>query len=544
MKWQYQNTTLPQSFEELSTILLKNRAITDVDTFFNRPHPSTLGYENCGISKEEVVKAHARFAQAKEKKETVVIFGDYDADGITATAIVWLALREYGILAQPFIPLRDKHGYGLSVQALEEVLTTFSPDLIVTVDNGIVAHTAAEFLESKGVDLILTDHHQAEERIPPATAVVHTTDLCGATVGWMLVHTLVSEAFANSLLDLAGIATIADQVPLLGANRAFAFYGIKEIQKTNRRGITSLLQSARVKRADVDSGTVGYVLAPRINAMGRLAHGLDALRLLCSQSPKQIASLTHTLTDTNSQRQELTKDLFQEALEQAKIQQDEHVIVVYSASFHEGVIGLIAGRLVEYFSKPAIVLSISDATAKASVRSVPGIHITNFLRKFKGEMTSLGGHPMAAGFGVEKEHMVSLIDHLQTEARSTIDATLLEQSLTVEARIPQELISLEMLNTLEKFAPFGSANEYPVFALHDVPVVSARAMGKDMNHLLLSVGVGENEPPLKIVGWRKASLLKTMQVGQSITIAGYFEKNVWKEKVSLQFILTDIQKEA
>ena len=544
MKWQYQNTTLPQSFEELSTILLKNRAITDVDTFFNPPHPSTLGYENCGISKEEVVKAHARFAQAKEKKETVVIFGDYDADGITATAIVWLALREYGILAQPFIPLRDKHGYGLSVQALEEVLTTFSPDLIVTVDNGIVAHTAAEFLESKGVDLILTDHHQAEERIPPATAVVHTTDLCGATVGWMLVHTLVSEAFANSLLDLAGIATIADQVPLLGANRAFAFYGIKEIQKTNRRGITSLLQSARVKRADVDSGTVGYVLAPRINAMGRLAHGLDALRLLCSQSPKQIASLTHTLTDTNSQRQELTKDLFQEALEQAKIQQDEHVIVVYSASFHEGVIGLIAGRLVEYFSKPAIVLSISDATAKASVRSVPGIHITNFLRKFKGEMTSLGGHPMAAGFGVEKEHMVSLIDHLQTEARSTIDATLLEQSLTVEARIPQELISLEMLNTLEKFAPFGSANEYPVFALHDVQVVSARAMGKDMNHLLLSVGVGENEPPLKIVGWRKASLLKTMQVGQSITIAGYFEKNVWKEKVSLQFILTDIQKEA
>lgn len=544
MKWQYQNTTLPQSFEELSTILLKNRAITDVDTFFNPPHPSTLGYENCGISKEEVVKAHARFAQAKEKKETVVIFGDYDADGITATAIVWLALREYGILAQPFIPLRDKHGYGLSVQALEEVLTTFSPDLIVTVDNGIVAHTAAEFLESKGVDLILTDHHQAEERIPPATAVVHTTDLCGATVGWMLVHTLVSEAFANSLLDLAGIATIADQVPLLGANRAFAFYGIKEIQKTNRRGITSLLQSARVKRADVDSGTVGYVLAPRINAMGRLAHGLDALRLLCSQSPKQIASLTHTLTDTNSQRQELTKDLFQEALEQAKIQQDEHVIVVYSASFHEGVIGLIAGRLVEYFSKPAIVLSISDTTAKASVRSVPGIHITNFLRKFKGEMTSLGGHPMAAGFGVEKEHMVSLIDHLQTEARSTIDATLLEQSLTVEARIPQELISLEMLNTLEKFAPFGSANEYPVFALHDVQVVSARAMGKDMNHLLLSVGVGENEPPLKIVGWRKASLLKTMQVGQSITIAGYFEKNVWKEKVSLQFILTDIQKEA
>ena len=447
-------------------------------------------------------------------------------------------------MAQPFIPLRDKHGYGLSVQALEEVLTTFSPDLIVTVDNGIVAHTAAEFLESKGVDLILTDHHQAEERIPPATAVVHTTDLCGATVGWMLVHTLVSEAFANSLLDLAGIATIADQVPLLGANRAFAFYGIKEIQKTNRRGITSLLQSARVKRADVDSGTVGYVLAPRINAMGRLAHGLDALRLLCSQSPKQIASLTHTLTDTNSQRQELTKDLFQEALEQAKIQQDEHVIVVYSASFHEGVIGLIAGRLVEYFSKPAIVLSISDTTAKASVRSVPGIHITNFLRKFKGEMTSLGGHPMAAGFGVEKEHMVSLIDHLQTEARSTIDATLLEQSLTVEARIPQELISLEMLNTLEKFAPFGSANEYPVFALHDVQVVSARAMGKDMNHLLLSVGVGENEPPLKIVGWRKASLLKTMQVGQSITIAGYFEKNVWKEKVSLQFILTDIQKEA
>ncbi|PIR63504.1 MAG: single-stranded-DNA-specific exonuclease RecJ [Candidatus Pacebacteria bacterium CG_4_9_14_3_um_filter_40_12] len=539
MKWQYLSDKHPKTLEDLKSLLLKNRSIKDEKSFFNPTHPLELSLKECGLDAKQLTIAHKRLVVAKSKKEKVVIFGDYDADGITAAATVWLALKEFGLVAQPFIPLRDKHGYGLSVAALEEVIETHNPDLIITVDNGIVAHEAATFLKEKSIDLILTDHHQPEDTLPVAIAVVHSTELCGASVAWMLVRDLLSKEAAGQLLDLVGIATIADQVPLFDANRAFAYHGINALQVTPRRGIKSLLAAATVDQKQLDSTTIGFVLAPRINAMGRLAHGMDALRLLCSQNPQQVAQLTQVLTSTNTERQELTRDLYELALTQAKQQEEEHILVVHSPEFHEGIIGLIAGRLVEKFSKPAIVLSVSEATAKASVRSIPGVHVTNYLRTFKKSMTSLGGHPMAAGFGVETVKMEQLISEIQSEALTAISAEMLESPLTIESQLPVDLVSLELVDVLSSFAPFGSGNDYPIFSLKDVSVLSAKTMGKDNAHLMMTVQLAEDMQPLKIIGWRKARLVSELEIGAKITVVGVIEKNIWRDRVSLQMVLTD-----
>lgn len=540
MKWRYLTDTIPKDLEELKHVLLKNRSVTDPDNFFNPVHPLKLSPTSCGLDTKQLAQAHARLQTAKEKNEKVVIFGDYDADGITATAVVWLALKEYGIVAQPFIPLRDTHGYGLSVLALKEVISSYDPDVIITVDNGIVAHEAADFLAEQSIDLILTDHHQPEDVLPQAVSVVHSTQLCGASVAWMFIRDLVSADVAVDLLDLVGIATIADQVPLVGANRAFASYGIKALQTTSRPGIRSLLLASQVDQSQLDSTTIGFVLAPKINAMGRLAHGMDALRLLCSGNAKQVAALTDVLMATNTERQELTRDLYELALSQAEKQQDEHILVVESTEFHEGIIGLIAGRLVEKFSKPAIVLAVSETTAKASVRSIPGVHITNYLRAFKEQMTSLGGHPMAAGFGVEVRKMRDLIAAIQTEALTTISKEMLESTLSIEAQLPLDLISQDLIPILEMFAPYGSTNEYPIFALHKVTVLSAKTMGKDNSHLLISVQLEDTSTPLKIIGWRKGKRLSEFVEGSTYTVAGSIEKNIWRDRVSLQMILKDI----
>ena len=541
MHWQYLSQVVPSSFPELSTVLLANRGVTDSTSFYNPPHPLSVQYAAVGIDELQLRRALDRIAKGREGKETVVIFGDYDADGITATAVVWRALKEYGIAAQPFIPLRDKHGYGLSIEALKEVITQHNPTLLITVDNGIVAHEAVEYAQQQGIDVVLTDHHQPEDTLPPAFAIVHTTQLCGASVAWMLIRGLISTESASQLLDLVGIATIADQVPLLAANRSFAFFGIEQLRKTTRKGITSLLTLAAADQSQLDSTTVGFVLAPRINAMGRLAQGMDALRLLCSESDSQVTRLTTLLGSTNSERQELTRDLYEVALAQAEVQKNEHIIVVSSTEFHEGVIGLLAGRLVEAFAKPAIVLAVGQTTAKASVRSVAGVPITDFLRQFRADMTSLGGHPLAAGFGVLVSQLPLLQKRIQDEAKKSIDSSLLTPTLSIECKLPADLVTLDICAVLEACAPFGSGNEHPIFAFEAAQLLSARAVGKDASHILLQLTVGLEKAPISVIGWRQAWRLPELIIGSPYALAGTIEKNVWKNKTSLQLVMKDIR---
>jgi len=556
MKWRLTSSTTPQTLPEVIETLLHQREIKDTATFFNPVSPLELEAVSVGFDEAEISKACQRLVQARDKKERVLIFGDYDADGICATGVMWLGLREFGIEAFPFIPHREKHGYGVSEAALEDILKAGKPDLIITVDNGIVAHDPLELLAQSGIDVILTDHHTCEldsagmPHFPKATAIVHTTQLCGTTVAWMLLKSLFEFAplenvdvtgCLGELLDLCGIATIADQVQLRGANRSFAYFGIRALRTSQRPGILALCQQAKIDQAQISTYHVNYGLGPRINAMGRLEHGLDALRLLCTKNPATAQELAQTLSDVNIRRQELTDDLLQLAISQVAPQTDEKLLIVASNMYHEGIIGLIAGRLSELYHKPAIAIAVGPDTAKGSARSVQGVHITDLMRIIKDDLTSVGGHPLAGGFGLESSKLATVVERLHAVAQRDIDSALLEPSITIDATLPAGLVSLALAEALQQWEPLGQGNRQPLFALRNMRVTQAFAMGKDNRHLKLVVENPESGVLIDTIGWGQGKIAAHLTPGQILSLAGHVEINDYKGRRTVQMIVKDVE---
>ena len=544
MQWHLLNSTIPQSLTELTKILTQNLDVKDEKSFFQPKHPLELTLKNVEIDSKQVKLALERIIQAHDNEGKIVVFGDYDADGVTATGILWQTLHDLGCKVTPFIPHRAKHGYGLSDKALDDLLDSDKPDLIITVDNGIVAHAPAKRVMDAGIDLIITDHHQPEDTLPPALAHVHSTKLCGASVAWMLSRELMTafkkEIDKNWQLDLAAIATIADQVPLRGANRSFAKYGLAALRKSKRLGIRELLVQSRQQQTKLTSQAIGFSIAPRINAMGRLGHSLDALRLLLTTNKKRAQALSKTLGQTNSRRQEMTYDMFGEALLQAKEMKDENILIVKSTHFHEGVIGLIAGRLMEKFYKPAIAITISDGIAKASARSVAGVNIVELIREVRDELLEVGGHPMAAGFGLKEEHLESVINRLQTLAREKIDPKLLEPSVEVACVLPFELMKLEAIDEVYKLAPFGQGNREPIFGFKDLKIVQILTMGSENQHLKITALGEDGVTPIQFLYWRRGYLAEKLEAGQQINVAGVLEINEWRDRRNVQVRVIDI----
>lgn len=552
MQWRFISSTIPNSVSEVLPILLQNREITDPDGFFSPRNPLKLDAQSVGIDPGHLANAVTRLKQARDKQEKVIIFGDYDADGICATAVMWLALREFGIEALPFIPHREKHGYGVSDAAIDEILQAGKPDLIITVDNGIVAHEPLERLKKAGVEVIVTDHHTLEMRtddqphLPPALAVVHTTQLCGTTVAWMLAKELLATGdtvppLVGELLDLCAIASIADQVPLQAANRSFAYFGIQALRKTQRPGVLALCMQAQIEPSEISTYHVNYVLGPRINAMGRLEHGMDALRLLCTKNPVTAAELAKTLSDVNTRRQELTDELLQHAIAQVEHQRDEHILIVASPEYHEGIIGLIAGRLSELYYRPAIAISVGESTVKGSARSVQGVNITDLIRLLKDELLSVGGHPLAAGFGAEVGKLDGITAQLKTLARQHVATELLTPSLTVDLKLPAHLVTEQLAEELLKWEPVGQGNQKPVFVVEDLTVLSAFPMGRENRHLKLVLQSPSHAKPLHTVGWGLGEKVQDLQVGQKVAVAGYVEINEYKGRRNVQLVIKDIQ---
>jgi len=556
MRLQLSSALIPEDLPQLKTILLENRGITDADEFFEPTHPDLLNLEAVGISSRELAKALQLLQDALINKKRVLVFGDYDADGISATAVLWLALNQAGFNAVPFIPDRQRHGYGLSEAAIAEILSSDTPpELVVTVDNGIVAHQAVERLESAGITVIVTDHHQPEKDstgeiiLPAASAVVQTTSLCGATVAWILAREL-GEALqldlSSQTLDLCGIATIADQVPLTTVNRNFAWHGIRALQTTTRPGLLALLEGARTPQSELNSSTIHFSLAPRINAMGRLEHGLDALRLLCTTNQQRAAQLASVLHDTNQRRQEVTIEQFEDARQQALRQSSEHLLVVYSKDYHEGVIGLIAGRLTDEFSKPSIVISIGSQTSKASARSLPGINIVELIREIRDDLLEVGGHPMAAGFGFLSDKLETVQARLHTLAKEVIAAASLEIVQTADCQLPVHLLDLETVELLERFHPCGQKNPEPLFLIKDCLIEGYDLIGKDRKHLKIWIQDTSGSLPhsLPALGWNMAGELARISTSalehQPLSLVVSLEKNTWRGKDKVQLRLVNI----
>ncbi len=470
--------------DELIQILLTNRGINtpqETAEFFQPTHPQLLPSPFDSAPAIQLIKQHL----SSESK--IYIVGDYDVDGICSTAILWETLQTFSKNILPYIPDRRIDGYGLTSGVIDKVIAA-GAKLVIAVDCGITSIDSVAAARTAGCDVLIIDHHALADKLPQANVILHSPTTCAAGLTWFFCRDLQSS-FDSDLsglitkLDLVALAVVCDIVPLLGLNRSLTKYGLAQLNSTSRLGLTTLFQISSLDPLRKPLGTyeIGFVIGPRLNAMGRLENALDSLRLLCTSNPQKALSLARLLDDTNQLRQDLTRSALDHALTQIDPQNLPHLIIVSDPTYDEGVIGLIAAKLVEKFHRPAIAFSRGPETSKGSARSIPGFDITSYLVSHKALFTSLGGHAMAAGMTISNAN----ITHIPPPI---LPSKLLVRTRRVDAEIPLSLIDIDFYLRLQDFAPFGLGNPQPVFQSSAVSVSALQKIGKQLQHLKFKAG--------------------------------------------------------
>ncbi len=552
-----QNANL--KIEDIIDILLKNRDLKtkkEIDEFLHPPDPFILTPFDVDINKTSLKQALTRIKKAIANHESIVVYADYDADGITAGAIMWEALHALGANVMPYIPHRVEEGYGLSQKGIDTIKEQYNPTLMITVDHGITAKEKVAYAKELGIDVIITDHHVKPEKLPECT-IVHTTKLSGAGISWFVAKELIQDSKKNNtsvilgseatpeskerfwtsqndgeLLALAAIGTIADMVPLVGPNRSIAKYGLAAINTTHRVGLEALMADAGLTNGALGTYEISHILAPRLNAMGRLVHAMDALRLLCTKQKEKAVALAQKLGLTNKERQQMTVETTLHARELAKL--GTKLLFVSHESYNQGVIGLVAGKLVEEFYRPAIVVSKGDVMSKASARSIAGFNIVEAIRSCSDILIDVGGHPMAAGFTIETKNLTILQERLEKLADEALDVGKLERLLRIDAEIPLNAVTEELWQKIRDFEPFGFGSPEPVFATRGVVVDDLRLIGTEGKHLKLKIQ-GKDA-----VGFGMGKLYGQIQSSKPIDIAYTVDMNTWNGRSSLQLKIKDI----
>ncbi|MGB9637268.1 MAG: single-stranded-DNA-specific exonuclease RecJ, partial [Microgenomates group bacterium] len=522
MKWNILSSALTGNKEEIIKTLLENRGVKtkkEIEKFLHPVKPEDFTAKDLGIDAKEVKKALARIKKAIDEKEGIVVYGDYDADGICATAILWETLYRLTKNVLPYIPERVSEGYGLNKETIKNL--KFNPPaggknlgLIITVDHGITSAEKIKYAKKLGIDIIVCDHHQPPKEKPKCTAVVHTEKICAAAIAWFLSNRIQSttnhQPPITNYLDLVAIATVADLEPLTGVNRSFAKYGLQALNETKRCGLLAIMEESGIKQGEIDTYEVGYIIAPRLNAMGRMEHALESLRLLCTGNREKAKDLAAKLGLTNRERQLLTEETTKHALESFRLRTasptgdkgQAKLIFIEHETYNQGIIGLVAGKLVEEFHRPSIVVSKGEVYSKASARSINGFNIIEAIRAQSDLLVEAGGHPMAAGFTVETAKIELLKQRLVTLADSLIPEEILEKTLKIDLRLPLEKINLQLWQAIQQMSPFGLGNPEPVFVSKAV-IKNFRTVGNEGKHLKIvcqSQKTETNSQPIIISG--------------------------------------------
>ncbi len=538
-------------------ILLKNRGLKtekEVSEFLNPKNPADFTAKDLGIDEKEVKKAVGRIKKAIKNNEGIIVYGDYDADGICATAILWETLYELSGKSKnilPYIPERVSEGYGLNCESISKIKDQRSNlGLIITVDHGITAAEKIKYASELGVDVIVCDHHQVGKEKPKCTAVIHTEKICAAAISWFLSKEIIKN-FPNcqlliaNYLDLVAIATIADLEPLVGINRSFVKFGLESLRKTTRCGLLAIFEEAGLKKEEIDTYHVGYIIGPRLNAMGRMEHALESLRLLCTNSCDKAKDLAEKLGLTNKERQLLTE----ETVKQAKllIAGIEGVLpkflVVDSDQYEEGIIGLVAGKLVEEFHRPAVVISRGEKYSKASARSINGFNIIEAIRAQSDLLVDSGGHPMAAGFTIETVKINLLKQRLIKGAEKQITGEMLNKTLKIDMELPLPAVSLNLWEEIKKLQPFGLGNPEPSFSSKAM-VKSFRTVGSDSKHLKLSLALITNcsiANCFSAIAFNMGNLAEKLEIDQKVEIAYNLSLNIWNNTQNIELKIKDIK---
>lgn len=529
--------------------LLSIRQIENVDEFIRAvPIDEDFLSVVSGHVGESVLEAVALIESAIAQNLSILIHGDYDVDGVSATAILWETLYyDLGYtLVIPFIPHRVDHGYGLSTSSIDEMVKRLAsqhlkPGLLVTVDCGITAKAAVEYAKEQGFTVIVTDHHtlpESESDLPDPAALVHTYDLCGAGISWVVANTLrARQQKALGGEDLVALATLADVQSLTGFNRHLVKQGLVTLSKHNRAGLRAVGQLAGIAGKPIGTYEVGWIIAPRLNATGRLEHALDALRLLVVRNDSQANDLATKLHELNLKRQEMTELATRQGIEMVNSSWNgKSPIIVYHPEWHEGIIGLIASRLVGRFNVPAIAMAANgEEGVKGSARSVTGINVVNLLRESAELMMNVGGHDMAAGFSLKTDNVSTLMGQMNAiDLSSRFDLSQIGEK-SADLMLNSDWINWELYELLESLSPHGVGNPRPLFASQGLVVESHRTVGKTGDHLKVTFANG-----LNAIGFGLGKHAPLLQPGAKIDALYTIEKDDYRGGKYLQLKLNDI----
>ncbi len=512
---------------------------------FLRPSLQQL---SCPFELDGMRAAVERVRAAKSRNESVLVFGDYDVDGVAATAILAQGLRRFGIERVGCdMPDRFTEGYGLMPEHVEKAKEE-GYSLLITVDNGISAHAAAARARAVGLDLIITDHHALDATLPDAVAVVNpkrgpsdhaTAMIAGAGVAFKLALALNESPNA---LDIVALGTVSDIVPLLGENRIFTALGLKHIKKYRRLGIAKLARAASFSLEDISAQKIGFQLGPRLNAAGRLDTGHAALELLMTDDEARADMLAKTLNKANEERRAIEREIYEQAIEtlEAFMTEEQRSIVLAREDWHQGVVGIVASRLQNRYYRPSIVFSMGeDGYWHGSARGGPGFNMIAALQACDGLLLKYGGHAAAAGMTVAPEYLSDFRERFESEALRQLGAGKLQPRLQVDAMVALGQLDSAFIRGLELLEPYGQANPQPMFCAADVEVVphSMRVL-KDL-HVKFSVRQGDVQ--IDVIAFQMAERFCTESLPERADIVFTPQINTFNNVSAVQLVLKDLR---
>ena len=522
--------------------LLFSRGIKDEDSLSRFLAPSLDDLHDPYLL-HDMDKAVNRIRRAIEQGEFILVYGDYDADGMTSASILKETLEQLGAECLVYLPNRFTDGYGPNASVYKYFIEQQGISLIVTVDNGVAGHEAIDLAQSMGVDVIVTDHHSLPEVLPDAHAIVHPEHpeadypfkhLAGCGVAFKLACALLEEV-QFELLDLVAIGTIADMVSLTDENRIMLQYGLEVLRNTQRIGLQELFEIAGISSSDVTEETIGFQLAPRLNALGRLDDPNPAIELLTGFDDEEVREIALMIQDKNEERKEIVQAIYEEA--KSLVDPNKSVQVLAKEGWNPGVLGIVAGRLLEELGQTVIVLNIEDGRAKGSARSIEAVDIFEALDPHRELFIAFGGHAGAAGMTIEVDKLEALSELLEAYITEKGLDVATKNNLRLDEELNLEALTIETVKNFERLAPFGMDHQKPVFYIRDFQVENARTMGAGNSHLKLKILKGSAN--FEVVAFGKGSLATEFAQVKDLELAVTLSVNQWNGQTALQLMMVD-----
>lgn len=543
-----ENLARKYSLSKLISRILVNRNIVEdekINIFLN---PTRRDFYNPFLM-PDMEKAVARIIKAIETHEKIMIFGDYDVDGITSITVLKKFLLDRGAYVSEYIPNRLNEGYGLNKEAIKHIVDE-QYTLMLTVDCGISGIEEIDYANYLGIETIVTDHHEPGDILPNAVAVVDCkrkdnkypfNQLAGVGVVFKLIQAIsqkmnLEEKEYLKYLDIVCVGTISDIVPLVDENRVITKLGLKLVEVTKNIGLKTLIELSGYKK--IDSSTISFGIAPRINACGRMGHAKEALKLFLTENPQEAREIALKLNEYNSKRQEIEKRIFDEAVEQIEKNNNDEVIVLGKENWHHGVIGIVSSKITDLYFKPSILICFEEKMGKGSGRSIPGFDLYEALRKCDTNINRFGGHSMAVGITVEKEKFENFKkDFIEYAHNSNISDII--PIINIDEEVSLKDISVRDVAELKLLEPFGEANKTPLFLLKNLKIHSIRALSEG-KHLKLSLK--DDNYWIDAIGFNLGHLSEEYRIGDKVDVVGTLEINQYNGRESIQINLKDIRK--